>query len=412
MKWPWQRREAKASRAQKLLRMISPGEARFMERRPETFAREGYRQNAVVFACVSMIARAVGTMPLKLRAGSRDVDTHPLLGLLARPNPTQSGADLLEALVSDLLISGNSYIERVRGGSAAVSELWRQEPAKMRVIPGELSVPAGFELSDQGQKVRWDADPIRGQSDILQVKTFNPLDVWYGQAPMEAAALAVDNHNEASRWNFRMLKNGAVLSGILTHNPGEDEEALNDEQLDDLKRQLSERWQGAGGLEAGGVMALRGSFSFTPMGSSPKDLHWRDGKNLSASEIALVYGVPGQLIGLPDQQTYANNREARLSFWINTVIPVAGKFLGELNNWLVPGFGEGLKLAVDLDGIEALQPLRERKWERVMRASNNVLTINEVRAELGFAPVGGGDVIYQQSGMERLGAGEESGKEG
>lgn len=225
MKWPWQRREVKASLAHKAIRLIAPGEARFMERRPETFAREGYRQNPVVFACVSMIARAVASIPIALRDGRNQVETHPLLKLLARPNPTQSGADLLESLVSDMLITGDSFVERVRNGGAVVSELWRQEPSKMRVIAGELGVPAGFELHDQGQKVRWQADPVRGQSDVLQIKTYNPLNSWAGLAPMEAAAYAVDNHNEASRWNYQLLKNGAILSGILTHNPGEDEEA-------------------------------------------------------------------------------------------------------------------------------------------------------------------------------------------
>ena len=49
-------------------------------------------------------------------------------------------------------------------------------------------------------------------------------------------------------------------------------------------------------------------------------------KNISARDIALCFGVPAQLVGIPDAQTYANVQEARLALYEKTIIPLAEEF--------------------------------------------------------------------------------------
>jgi HK97 family phage portal protein len=132
------------------------------------------------------------------------------------------------------------------------------------------------------------------------------------------------------------------------------------------------------------------------MSLSPKDMDWIAGKDMSAREIALAYNVPPQLVGIPDSQTYNNNREARLAFYDDAVLPLVEFFRAELNNWLSPAFGAGLELRFDEDGIEALSLRRERKWRAI--ATANFLTTNEKRAAVGYEPVDGGDVIHKPVG--------------
>ena len=45
-------------------------------------------------------------------------------------------------------------------------------------------------------------------------------------------------------------------------------------------------------------------------------------KNMSARDIAMCFGVPSQLIGIPDAQTYSNIQEARLALYEETIIPL------------------------------------------------------------------------------------------
>ncbi|RME94141.1 MAG: phage portal protein, partial [Alphaproteobacteria bacterium] len=85
--------------------------------------------------------------------------------------------------------------------------------------------------------------------------------------------------------------------------------------------------------------------------------------------------------------TYANYREANLSFWRQTVLPLVNRTAKALSRWL----GEGAQLRPDVDAIEALNSERERLWQRVQAA--DFLTLNEKRALVGYGPVDGGDAL-------------------
>jgi PAS domain S-box-containing protein len=109
----------------------------------------------------------------------------------------------------------------------------------------------------------------------------------------------------------------------------------------------------------------------------------------AARDIALAFGVPPVLAGLPGDATYSNYREANRALWRQTVLPLASRIGNALTQWLAPAFGAGLTLAVDADKIEALSGDRAALWERVTKAP--FLTVNEKRAATGYGAVEGGD---------------------
>ena len=86
---------------------------------------------------------------------------------------------------------------------------------------------------------------------------------------------------------------------------------------------------------------------------SPKDMDFMEAKGMAAREIALAFGVPPLLLGLPGDNTYANYAEANRAFWRQSVLPLVNRTLGSLAHWLTPSFGEGFRLEPDLDRIEA-----------------------------------------------------------
>ena len=78
----------------------------------DSYADEGYRQNAIVYRCVNEIANGAAAIPFKAFQGDTELDQHPILSLLNRPNPTQAGVEFFQSLYSFLLLSGNSYAVR------------------------------------------------------------------------------------------------------------------------------------------------------------------------------------------------------------------------------------------------------------------------------------------------------------
>jgi len=373
---------AKASRSGPVLSISSPGQPRWTPRRYDRLAEEGYRRNVIAFRCIRAIAQAAAAMPVLLYEGTRELQQHPLLALLQQPNPQQGKAQLLEALYAYYLITGNAYVEAVRvDASSAPRELWVLRPDRVKVVPGAQGVPAAYEYSAGGRQVRWLADALTGQSDVLHFKGFHPLDDWYGQGPLEAALQSIDQHNQASSWNQSLLQNAARPSGALVYAPKEGPALLSEEQFARLKQELEEQIEGA--LNAGRPLLLEGGLDWRAMSLSPTDMDWRQGRDGVAREIALAFGVPAQLIGLPDSQTYANYREARMAFYEDTVLPLAFALRDALNNWLTPLFGPTLRLDYDLDAVSALSPQREALWARISAA--DFLTSEEKRQAVGYS---------------------------
>jgi HK97 family phage portal protein len=381
--------ETKASRTAQVIQFDAGGRARWTPRDYAALAREGFLKNAIVHRSVKLVAENVAAASLILYEGPHQLAAHPLLDLIARPNPREDRAGFLEAVVANLLIAGNAYIEAVTlqgEGGAQPRELYALRPDRMKVVPGADGWPQAYEYSVGARTVRFDQGAAL--PPILHLKLFHPLDDHYGLAPLEAAAVPVDTHNAASAWNKALLDNSARPSGALVYS-GPEGSVLSDNQFERLKRELEDTYQGA--RNAGRPLLLEGGLDWKAMSLSPKDMDFMETKHAAAREIALAFGVPPMLLAIPGDNTYSNYQEANRVFWRQTVLPLAGRIACALSHWLAPSFGQGLMLSVDTDAIDALAADRTALWERVN--ASGFLTVNEKRAMVGFGPSEGGDVV-------------------
>ena len=376
--------EAKTSRTAQVLAFESGGRARWTPRDYAALAREGYLGNAIVHRAVRLIAENAASCSYLVFEGAQEREGHPLAALLARPNPRQDGTTFLEALVSHLLLAGNAYVEAVALDDR-VRELYALRPDRMKAVPGADGWAEAYEYVAGGRGVRFD-QLASHVPPILHLTFFHPLDDHYGLAPLEAAAVAVDTHNAAARWNKALLDNAARPSGALVYS-GPEGAVLSDAQFDRLKRELTDTYQGA--ANAGRPLLLEGGLDWKAMSLSPKDMDFLEAKHTAAREIALAFGVPPMLLGIPGDNTYANFQEANRVFWRQTVLPLANRIGLSIAQWLAPQFGDGVRLVIDTDRIDALASDRNALWERLTDAP--FLTTNEKREAVGYAPVEGGD---------------------
>jgi len=382
--------EAKASRTAALIAFDLKGRPAWTPRDYAALAREGFARNPVAYRSVRMVAEAAASVPWLLYEGAAELERHPLLDLLSRPNRHQAGVAFREALVGHLLVAGNAYVEAVEL-DGTVRELHALRPDRMKVVPGGDGWPAGYEYTVGGRTVRF-ADPgDDGVAPVLHLAFFHPLNDHYGFAPIEAAATALDIHNAAAAWNKALLDNSARPSGALVYQAKEGGN-LSQEQYERLKDELEASFVGA--VHAGRPLLLEGGLDWKPLSLTPKDMDFMAAKDGAAREIALAFGVPPMLLGIPGDNTYANYQEANRAFWRQTVLPLCGRLAEALGGWLGPAFaGEGgaLRLWYDADQVEALSPEREALWARVGAA--DFLTADEKRAAVGYGPrdaAGGG----------------------
>lgn len=378
--------------------MHQVGQAQATPANYEAFARLGYSKNVATYIAISKVAMACSGIEWCLYSKSKgkrgektEVTDSPLLTLLDKPNPDMALSTFIETVVAYYKITGNSYIEANMGLSGKIPlELWPARPDKMKIIPGKNGFVAQYQYSNGGVSRSFDVDPVKMQSKIMHWKTFNPINMWYGLSPLEAALLSLDQNNAGQRWNLALLQNNATPSGVLQMkvtdiNP---RGALTNEQYGRLKAEFENHHQGAG--NAGRPMILEGGLNWQSIALGPKDMDFIQNKNITATDILAVYGVPGELVGL-GQKTFNNYKEARLSFYEDTVLPTMDSLRDKFNQWLTPAFGDNLYLDYDKDDIEALVEKREAKYTSLSSAT--FLSENEKRQAAGYEEVEGLDLF-------------------
>ena len=370
--------EAKASATGRVVAFGTSGRVAWTPRDTGSLMRQGFAGNPVGFRCVKMIAEAAAAIPVVLQDADRRYDTHPTLELIRRPNPAEGRADLFEALYGQLLLSGDGFLEAAGGTETHPAELFVLRSDRMRVVPGPDGWPAAYEYAVGARKVRFPAG--EGTGAICHVRLFHPQDDHYGLSPMQPAAQAIDVHTAASRWSKALLDNAARPSGAIVYHGADGQGTLTADQYDRLLSEMEAHHQGA--RNAGRPMLLEGGLDWKPMGFSPSDMEFQKTKEAAAREIALAFGVPPMLLGIPGDNTYANYQEANRAFYRLTVLPLVTKVMAAVSDWLARRSGDGAELRPDLDQVAALAPERDAQWARI--AAADFLTEAEKRALLGL----------------------------
>jgi HK97 family phage portal protein len=340
------------------------------------FAKEGFARNPVAHRCVRLIAEGASACPLSVADGA---GAQAVRALLSKPNPDQSGQELMEQVFGYLQVAGDAYLE-IAGPEEGPRALFALRPDRMTVIPGPKGWADGWEYRHGSQKRVFVRDRASGRSPILHLKLFNPGDDHYGLSPMEAAARAVDVHNSGGAWAKALLDNAARPSGALVVTGRDGEGRLTDPQYERLKDELENLYTGP--QNAGRPLLLEGGLDWKPMGHSPAEMDFIAARREAAREIALAFGAPPMLLGLPGDNTYSNYREANLAFYRQTVLPLVRKTAAALSGFLSPWLGADVSISPDEDGLPALAEERGARWRRISEAG--FLTDDEKRALLGL----------------------------
>jgi HK97 family phage portal protein len=369
MKW-WFGRKA-APPARPLLHRGYAGAAAVGEwpRGYEAQVRDAYLGNPVAQRAVRLVAESVAWAPVYALEGEAGEQASERALKLATPA-------LLDSAAAHLLLHGNAFVRILQDSGGAPAELFALRPERVTVEADSAGWPAAYVYRAGEVKARLPARDGLGRPSLVHVKAMHPLDDHYGLGCLGAAAGAVATHNSATRWNKALLDNSARPSGALTLDG---EEILAAEQYERLSGELERHF--AGTANAGRPMLLEGGLRWQAISLTPADMDFVGLKAAAAREIALAFGVPPMLLGLPGDSTYANYREANRALWRLTVLPLADRLLGGIAAGL-GAWWPGLKLKLDVDQVTALAEDRERLWTQVTAA--DFLSREEKREMLGF----------------------------
>jgi HK97 family phage portal protein len=390
MKWP--KFLTKQNPVWSIILNLWPGKYAYPDKNYERLSKAGYQNCIDAYACINLVADTAADIPWYLTNGdgTEEIDQHPLLDVIEKPNPKEGGIQFRANALKYLLISGNSYVNRVGplNKKSPPRELYSLRPDRMQVIKGNAVQPvAGYEYAQQ----KPDIDPEL----VLHLKYFHPTDDWYGLSPLAVAAVGIDISNLLMEWNAGLLKNDCRPPGAFIGKF-----KVDDEERKRLEAEIAERYTGS--ENAGKPLLLfGGDVDYKQFAFNPRDMDYLNSDKMTTRKIARVYGVAPELIGDSEAKTFANYQEARLALYMDRAIPLAQWLVSEYNNWLTPLFGDDLRLALDLDAIVAIQEKRGEQYAKLQGAY--WLTLNEKRVACGYDEMKGGDVLYIPLGLTAQG---------
>lgn len=352
---------------------------------------------AWVYSCVRRLYTSAQSVPLRVysRDGkdlvpvtdSGDADGLEAQFVLDNVNPVDmNGSDLKAYTVAGYAVWGGSYWKKVRG--------------KLRGRPQELywlRVPDVRVDSPDGRRVdHYEYRPLKGNAeiidprDMLVFKTVNLENPLEPLSPLSGARSAIAVNRNAAEWNANVLKNKSIPPGYWQGQKGVEVSPADKGLLQRLFRGLR------GPRNAGKTPFIPFEVEYKQLSLNPADADWIKSQKLSRMAVCAALGVPLVLAG-DDESTnvYGNIRDARRTFWQDTMIPLLDWYADVLNGWFLPDFdptrrqigqtapGTMGKLVAGFDytEIEALQePFSQRVLGMTALADRKALVPNELRA--------------------------------
>jgi HK97 family phage portal protein len=308
---------------------------------------------------------------------------HPVLDLFEHPNGFTSRYALIASMIMYRAISGNTYIEKTRSASGKVVELWSLRPDRVFVVPDKQKHIGSWEYRLEGDTYQVPAD------DIIQNKTRNPLDDWYGLPPLAVCAERVDTDAMLRSFTLAFFRNAAVPAGLLNIT----------KQVTGAERQLIRdkfRAESGGPQNWHQMMVLDNmEAKYTPMGLplGQSGIVLPELDEISEARIAMAFGVPLELVGARLGMIHGNRtttEAARKTFWDETLVPLYQELAADLTRGLVnePWEGEPFDyIEFDLSTVKALAEDDDKKHTRCRAdLAAGGISVQEFRQETGREP--------------------------
>lgn len=264
-----------------------------------------YAHQLWVYVVVSKLAKATARLPLPVyersEKGRTRRDDHPMARLLTRPNPGQSGHDLMLWTSSMYDIYGDAFWLKRRDVHGTVVGLFPLHPASMRWDHDTWTFDNG--------STRLDDIP---SLDIVHFKAFHPTSSMWGMSPLEPLRSTLENEWSARTATSSFWQRGARPGMALSHPAN-----LSTAAQDRLKAQMEDVAGGAG--KTGATVVLEEGMTPQVMTLTAEEAQYIETRKLNREEVCAAYDVPPPVVHILDRATFSNITEQMRSMYRDTM---------------------------------------------------------------------------------------------
>lgn len=237
-------------------------------------------------------------------------------------------------------------------------------------------------------------------SDILHFLKYT-VDGVQGISVLSHARRSLNIANQTENTAETFFSSGCNLNGVIkVHNN------LSNEQKQDIA--TSWRTTFGGGNTSGGVVVVPSNMDYQPISVSGEDAQMLQSRQYNVADIARFFNISPVLLGDLSNAGYSTIEATNLQFLSYTLNPYIVMLEEELNRKLVSG-GENLEINLDETAILRTDKAQQASYYSTL-LSMGVLSINEVRKELGLNEVEGGNnhnLAYNDVSKSNIAGNEE-----
>jgi HK97 family phage portal protein len=310
-----------------------------------------------------------------------EVTDHPLLHLFAQPNPIHSSFDLWELVTLYLEVHGRAFWKLDLDGPGGIpTNIWILPP--QNVTPGRHpdspNVVDFYEYRTGKARAEFQPD------EIVFFRYPDPRDPYLaGLSPLRACYEQAVLKSEYAATKSAVYENRGIPSALVSPN-----EVIGEEERDRLEAQWNTKFRRGG---AGKVVVAESGMKLQLLTQSMGDLAALADMKATNEDIANAFHVP--LSYLTSQTNLANLQAAETQHQNLAISPRLARRDEKINQQLIPLYDPTGRLFVASEITGATTS--EASWQQAMNdLKYGVVTVNEVRADRGLAPVPWGDVPF------------------
>jgi HK97 family phage portal protein len=337
-------------------------------------------------ACTRLIAGTYASLPVTITVGGDDdirvpARDHWAYGLLHdSPSADQTAYEFFELGGASLELKGNmlAYKDRTGDRISALVPMYWDETRVYRRDDGSV----GYEW--KGEKLTTD--------EVLHVRGFGGNDLG-GLSTIAVASSAFGLAKATNKAASATFRNGIRSQVVLGA-----ERDLTQDQMDDTRRVVDERYTGA--INSGRPMILNGGWKATALSINPEDAQLLESRGFNVEEVCRFFGVPPVLVGHSEKQSSWGTgiEQIVLGFMKFTMRPRLRRMEQALEKQLLSAAdrARGVRIEFNVEGLLRASSKERAEFYRTM-TQVGAMTINEVRRKENLPPVEGGDVPRIQS---------------
>lgn len=341
------------------------------------YYEKGY-SNPYVYRAINLIIEGITSLDIyPQELNGEDIKDENILQILSKPNPNQSFKDYIREVFLHYFLGG-----------ACFSIVVDIEDNKIEIYPLSANVMSVRSSERLGDPLTFIYKPQRTEfvfssEQVYWFKNVHPLNPFSSFPPLRAAEKSIESNN----YYLAYIKNLFANDGIPPSYVALENSILTDSQ----RKEISESFYSRMGNR---LLTLEGGAKLSPLGWSPRDLSLQQINQMTIKDISVALGVSPILLGDSSQSTYSNYASARAQLYMEAVVPLAIRFYAGFSAWLSTKLKNNINIKIDLDSVDALNVVRESKWQSTMGGyEKGVITLNEAREALGYSPVEEGDTF-------------------